>query len=140
MSVEHNKEVTRRFSAEVWGEGNAALADELIASDLVEHTPFPAPAPGLEGHKQVLAMFRSAFPDLKVTVDDVIGEDDWTCLMWHGDGTHTGAMMGIPATGKAVHVTGIDVLKLENGKIKERWAEIGAFSLMQQLGVIPSGQ
>ena len=49
-------------------------------------------------------------------------------------------MMGIPATGKAVHVTGIDVLKLENGKIKERWAEIGAFSLMQQLGVIPSGQ
>ncbi|MBK9748417.1 MAG: ester cyclase [Anaerolineae bacterium] len=140
MSVEHNKEVTRRFSAEVWGEGNAALADELIASDLVEHTPFPAPAPGLEGHKQVLAMFRSAFPDLKVTVDDVIGEDDWTCLMWHGDGTHTGDMMGIPATGKAVHVTGIDVLKLENGKIKERWAEIGAFSLMQQLGVIPSGQ
>lgn len=140
MSVEHNKEVTRRFSAEVWGEGNAALADELIASDLVEHTPFPAPAPGLEGHKQVLAMFRSAFPDLKVTVDDVIGEDDWTCLMWHGDGTHTGAMMGIPATGKTVHVTGIDVLKLENGKIKERWAEIGAFSLMQQLGVIPSGQ
>lgn len=140
MSVEHNKEVTRRFSAEVWGEGNAALADELIASDLVEHTPFPAPTPGLEGHKQVLAMFRSAFPDLKVTVDDVIGEDDWTCLMWHGDGTHTGDMMGIPATGKAVHVTGIDVLKLENGKIKERWAEIGAFSLMQQLGVIPSGQ
>jgi steroid delta-isomerase-like uncharacterized protein len=140
MSVEHNKEVTRRFSAEVWGEGNAALADELIASDLVEHTPFPAPAPGLEGHKQVLAMFRSAFPDLKVTVDDVIGEDDWTCLMWHGDGTHTGDMMGIPATGKTVHVTGIDVLKLENGKIKERWAEIGAFSLMQQLGVIPSGQ
>jgi len=140
MSIEHNLEVTRRFSAEVWYEGNAALADELIAPDLIEHTPFPAPAPGLAGHKQVLAMFRSAFPDLKVIVDDVFGEDDWTCLVWHGDGTHTGEMMGIPATGKAVHVTGIDMLKLENGKIKERWAEIGAFSLMQQLGVIPSGQ
>jgi len=136
--VEHNKEVTRRFSAEVWGEGNAALADELIAPDLVEHTPFPAPIPGLEGHKQVLAMFRSAFPDLKVTVDDVIGEGDLTYLLWHGDGTHTGNMMGIPATGKKVHVTGMDILKFQDGKIKERWAEIGAFSLMQQLGVIPS--
>lgn len=140
MSVEHNTEVTRRFSAEVWGEGNLALADELLAADLVEHTPFPAPVPGLEGHKQVLAMFRQAFPDLIVTVDDVFGEDDWTFLRWHGDGTHTGNLMGIPATGKKVHVTGMDILKLENGKIKERWAEIGAFSLMQQLGVIPSGQ
>ena len=137
MSEEHNKEVTRRFSAEVWGEGNVALANELIAPDLVEHTPFPAPTPGLEGHKQVLAMFRSAFPDLKVTVDEVFAEGDWTCLRWHGDGTHTGQLMNIPPTGKSVHVTGIDVLKLENGKIKERWAELNALGLMQQLGVIP---
>ncbi len=140
MSVEHNKEVTRRFSAEVWGEGNVTLADELIAPDLVEHTPFPAPMPGLEGHKMVLMVFRSAFPDLKVIVDEVIGEGDFTYLRWHGDGTHTGEMMGIPATGKPVHVTGMDILKLQDGKIQERWAEIDAFSLMQQLGVIPSGQ
>ena len=138
MSEAHNKEVTRRFSAEVWGEGNAALADELIAPDLVEHTPFPSETPGLEGHKQVLAMFRAAFRDLKVTVDEVLAEGDMTFLFWHGDGTHTGAMMGIPATGKPVHVTGMDILRLENGKIKERWAEISALQLMQQLGVIPS--
>lgn len=139
MSEEKNKEVTRRFSAEVWGEGNAALADELLAPDLVEHTPFPASTPGLEGHKQVLAMFRAAFPDLKVTVDEVIAEGDWTFLRWHGEGTQTGPLMDIPATGKTVRVTGMDVLKLENGKIKERWAEINALGLMQQLGVIPGG-
>jgi predicted ester cyclase len=138
MSVERNKEVTRRFSAEVWGEGNAALADELIAPDLVEHTPFPAPMPGLEGHKQVLAMFRAAFPDLKVTVDEVLGEGDFTYLRWHGEGTHSGQLMQFAPTGKQVKITGMDVLKLENGKIKERWAEIDAFGLMQQLGVIPS--
>lgn len=137
MSEAKNKEITRRFSAEVWGKGDAALADELIAPDLIEHTPFPAPTPGLEGHKQVLAMFRAAFPDLVVTVDDVIAEGDMTYLNWHGDATHTGEMMGIPATGKKVHVTGMDILRLENGKIKERWAEISTFSLMQQLGVIP---
>jgi steroid delta-isomerase-like uncharacterized protein len=137
MSVAKNREVTRRFCAEVWGEGNFALADELMASDLVDHTPFPAPVPGLEGHKQVLAMFRNAFPDLKLTVDDVIGEGNLTYLSWHGEGTHTGELMGIPPTGKKVHVTGMDILKLKSGKIKERWAEVNALSLMQQLGVIP---
>lgn len=140
MSSEaHNKEATRRFSAEVWGEGNANLADELIAPDLVEHTPFPSPVPGLVGHKQVLAMFRSAFPNLHVVVEDVVADGDLTMLRWNGTGTHTGAMMGIPATGKTVHITGIDILRFEEGKIKERWAEINAFSLMQQLGVIPGG-
>ncbi len=138
MSEAQNKEVTRRFSAEVWGEGNAALADELMAPDLVEHTPFPSPTPGLAGHKQVLAMFRSAFPDLKVTVDDVFAEGDLTFLRWHGDGTHRGALMNIPPTGKTVQITGMDICKLENGKIKERWAEVNALALMQQLGVIPS--
>src|SRR5690606_32325182 len=111
MSEARNKEVTRRFSAEVWGEGNTALADELIAPDLVEHTPFPAPTPGLEGHKQVLAMFRAALPDLKVTVDDVLAEGDLTYLRWHGAGTHQGQLMNIPATGKTVQITGMDILK-----------------------------
>lgn len=137
MSEAHNKEVTRRFCAEVWGNGDAALADELMAPDLLDHTPFPAPAPGLEGHKQVLAMFRSAFPDLHVTVDDVIAEGDITALVWHGDATHKGDLMGIPGTGKPVHVTGMDILRLENGKIKERWAEVSTLTLMQQIGVIP---
>ncbi len=139
MSDDRNREVTRRFSAEVWGQGNVALADELMAPDLVEHTPFPAMAPGLDGHKQVLAMFRAAFPDLKVTVDKVIVEGDWTSLRWHGEGTHTGALMNIPATGRKVTITGIDQLKLEDGKIKERWAEMDTMGLMRQLGVIPAG-
>lgn len=137
MSEARNKEVTRRFSAEVWGENNAALADELLAPDLVEHTPFPSQTPGLAGHKQVLAMFRAAFPDLRVTVDDVIAEGDLTMLRWHGEATHTGQLMNIPPTGKRVTITGLDVLRFENGKIKERWAEMDAFGLMRQLGVIP---
>jgi steroid delta-isomerase-like uncharacterized protein len=135
----HNKEVTRRFCLEVWGKGNAALADELMAPDLIDHTPFPSDAPGLEGHKQTLAVFRSAFPDLTTVVDDVMAEGDLTFLLWHGEATHKGSLMGIPATGKPVHVTGMDILKMENGKIKERWAEVSALQLMQQIGVIPGG-
>ena len=82
-------------------------------------------------------MFRAAFPDLKLTVDDVISEGDMTYLSWHGEGTHTGELMGIPPTGKTVQVTGMDLLKLKKGRIKERWAEVNALGLMQQLGVIP---
>ena len=139
QDLEHNKEVTRRFCLEVWGQGNAALADELLAQDLLDHTPFPTEVLGLEGHKQTLAMFRSAFPDLKTVVDDVMAEGDLTFLHWHGNATHTGSLMGIPPTGKAVRVTGMDILKMENGKIKERWAEVSSFQLMQQIGVIPGG-
>ena len=138
MSIEQNKEVTRRFSAEMWGEGKPDLGDELMASDLVDHTPFPSDIPGVEGHKQVLTIFRAAFPDLKVFVDEVIGEGDMTYLRWHGEGTHTGQLMQIPPTGKKITITGMDILKLENGKIKERWAEVNALSLMMQLGIIPS--
>jgi predicted ester cyclase len=137
--IAHNIEVTRRFCIEVWGKGNTAIADELMASDLIEHTPFPSDTPGLVGHKQTLAMFRAAFPDMITIVDDIMAEGDLTFLLWHGEATHSGSLMGIPATGKHIHVTGMDILKLENGKIKERWAEVSALQLMQQIGAIPGG-
>lgn len=139
QDLAHNMEVTRRFCLEVWGEGNADLADELMTSDLIDHTPFPALTPGLEGHKQTLAMFRTAFPDLKTVVDDIMAEGDLTFLLWHGTATHNGQLMNIPPTGKPVQVTGMDILKMENGKIKERWAEVSALQLMQQIGVVPGG-
>ena len=138
MSEAQNKEVARRFSAELWGEGNVALADQLLAPDLVDHSLMSPDMSGREGHKQMLAQFRAAFPDLKVTVDDVIAEGSMACVLWHGDGTNSGELMGIPATGKTVHVTGMELLRLENGQIKERWAEFGMFALMMQLGVIPA--
>ncbi len=138
MSEAHNKEVTRRFSAEVWGEGNFALADELLAPELIEHTPFPPGEPGLVGHKKFLAIFRTAFPDLTVTVDDVIAEGNLTYLRWHGSGTHQGSLMNIAPTGNPVEITGMDICRLEDGKIVERWAEVNTLGLMQQVGVIPS--
>ena len=139
QDLAHNMEVTRRFCLEVWGQGNAALADELMAPDLIDHTPFPSDMPGLEGHKQTLTVFRTAFPDLTTIVDDVMAEGDLTFLLWHGTATHNGSLMGIPPTGKPVQVTGMDILKMENGKIKERWAEVSALQLMQQIGVVPGG-
>jgi predicted ester cyclase len=137
--LKHNMEVTRRFCLEVWGGGNADIADELMATDLIDHTPFPSETPGLEGHKQTLAIFRNAFPDLTTIVDDVMAEGDLTFLLWHGEATHSGVLIGIPPTGRHVNVTGMDILRLKNGKIIERWAEVSALQLMQQIGAIPGG-
>ena len=82
--------------------------------------------------------FRTAFPDFRVTNDDIIAAADRAILRWSAHGTHQAELAGIPPTGKPVKVTGIDILRIANGKIVERWAEDNGLELMQQLGVIPS--
>jgi steroid delta-isomerase-like uncharacterized protein len=130
--------IARRFAEDLWGKGDFALVDQLLAPDLVEHTGFLMPKPGLDGHKETLAHFRAAFPDWRETAEDVIVDGDLAMVRWSGTGTHQGEILGVPATGKTVTLTGMDVLRIANGKITERWAEINVFGLLQQLGVIPS--
>jgi steroid delta-isomerase-like uncharacterized protein len=136
MSTEQNKAIVRRVFEEAVNQGNLALADELLASDYVNHD-MPAPAPGVEGYKQVIAMFRSAFPDMVVTLEDVIADGDRVSTRGHFEGTHRGDFMGIPATGKKVSVSYIDIWRLENGKGRENWVQMDLLGMMQQLGVVP---
>jgi predicted ester cyclase len=95
-----NKQIVRRFSDELWGQGSLAAADDVLAKDLIEHNPLPGQGAGREGHKQVVALFRSAFPDLQVTTEDVLEEGDRVALRWRADGTHRGDLMGLAPTGK----------------------------------------
>lgn len=133
-----NKAIAERFCQEVWGRGDLKAADELLAEEFVDHNPFPEQGPGREGHKQVLSHFRSAFPDLRLTTEDVIAEGDKVVLRYSARGTHSGDLMGIPATGKRVLMAGIEILRIDQGKIVERWSYDNELSVMQQLGVIPS--
>ncbi len=114
-----------------------SAADELLAVDLIDHHPFGAQGPGREGYKQVLTLFHAAFPDFQVTNDDIIAEGDRVTLRWTPRGTHQAELAGIPPTGKRVTITGIDILRIADGKVAERWAEDNSLDLMQQLGVIP---
>jgi predicted ester cyclase len=91
--------------------------------DLIEHNPLPGQGAGREGHKQVVASFRSAFPDLQVTTEDVLEEEDRVALRWKAEGTHHGDLMGLAPTGKRVTLTGIEILRVSGDKIVERWAE-----------------
>ena len=128
-----NKQIVRRFSDELWGQGNLAVADDVLAMDLIEHNPLPGQGAVREGHKQVVALFRSAFPDLQVTTEDVLEEEDRVALRWKAEGTHHGDLMGLAPTGKRVTLTGIEILRVSGGKIVERWAEDNGQAVLAQL-------
>jgi len=128
-----NKQIVRWFSDELWGQGNLAVADDVLAMDLKEHNPLPGQGAGREGHKQVVALFRSAFPDLRVTTEDVLEEGDRVALRWKAEGTHRGDLMGLAPTGKRVTLTGIEILRVSGGKIVERWAEDNGQAVVAQL-------
>ena len=135
---EENKALVRRFYEEVMNRGNMAVVDELSAPNIVDHNPMPGQAAGPEGFKQFVGMFRSAFPDLNVTADDVIAEGDKVVARTTMRGTHRGEFMGIAPTNKQVTVSGMDMVRIANGKAVEVWHIDDALGMMQQLGAIPS--
>jgi len=137
MSAEENRALVQRFYAEVWNKGNLDVVPDLLSSDFVDHAAPPGFPPGLEGAKQVFMMYRGAFPDFRLSVEDVIAEGDKVVTRWVTQGTHQGELMGIPPTGKRATVTGIDMFRVAGGKIAEHWGEFDMLGLMQQLGIAP---
>jgi len=140
MSTEQNKALVRRYWEDVWNKGNLALLDELIATDFDGH-PLPGEPDfgrGPAGQKQLVEMYRTAFPDLRMTIEDMTAEGDRVVVRWIARGTQTGEMMGIPATGKPTTVTGMFLNRLAADKIAEGWGNFDALGMMQQLGVIPT--
>lgn len=137
MSTEQNKALVRRGFEEGINGRNLRVFDEVMAPTYVNHN-MPAPAPGAEGFKQVISMFLSAFPDFRVTVEEVIAEGDKVATHGTWGGTHKGDFMGIPATGKSVNLTYTDLWRIENGQAVENWVQMDMLGLMQQLGVAPA--
>ena len=137
MSTEDNKATTRRFFEEVWNQGKLTVVDEFCAPSFIYHTP-TGPIHGLEGFKQFATMYRTAFPDLHIPMEDMIAEADKVVTRWTARGTHKGDLMGIPPTGKQATTTGISIFSVANGKAVEQWANYDDLGLLQQLGVIPA--
>jgi len=138
MSQE-NKAIARRVVDEGFGKGNLGAIDELIAPTFVNHDPAqPADLPsGPEGVKQSITMYRAAFPDLRINVEDQIAEGDRVVTRWSASGTQQGDLMGVPATGREARATGITIDRIEGGKITESWTNWDTLGLLQQLGAIP---
>ena len=141
MSIEDNKALTRRFRLEVFSQGNIAAIDEICDANWTLHVPFDPQGNwprGPQGMRQLVNLYRSAFPDLQFTIEDEVAEGDKVVTRWTARGTHKGELMGIPPTGRQATVTGITINRMANGKIVEDWANFDALGMMQQLGVIPA--
>jgi steroid delta-isomerase-like uncharacterized protein len=137
--AEENKALADRFHMDVFQEENLDVADEILSPDFVWHGAFSPGEDqrGPEGTKQVASAVIGAFPDRRITHEDIIAEGDKVLLRWSMSGTHQGELMGIPATGRRVTVRGFDLFRIEGGKIVEMWQEADQLGMMQQLGVIP---
>jgi steroid delta-isomerase-like uncharacterized protein len=137
MSVEDNKEIVRRYLEEVFHRRNSAAVDAMVAPDFVHHDPVN-PIHGPEGLKQLQAVLFAAFPDLRITIEDMVAEGDRVVVRYTFTGTHRGDLAGIPPTGKAVRFTGIFIRRLRDGKAVDDWLTADTLSMLQQLGAIPA--
>ena len=103
---------------------------------MVDHAAPPGVALGVEGAKQAIGIYRTAFPDLKVTVEDIIAEGDKVSCRFTITGTHKGGLMGIAPTGKQVRLAGMEVHRIVDGKAVEHWESFDQLGMMHQLGVM----
>ena len=134
-------DASRRLLEETFNTGNFDLVDQFVAGEAVNHDPaLPAAMRDLRGpesFKQTVTMYRSAFPDLRMMVDDVIASGDKVVLRWHSEGTHRGKLAGLAPTGTHGSVTGISIDVWNNDKLVETWVEWDNFGLARQLGAAP---
>lgn len=137
--LEANKAISRRVVEEIFNKGRLEAADELVTPDFVGHDPaLPEPLRGPDGLRSQAEGYRSAFPDMRITIEDEIAEGDRVVTRWMARGTHEGELFGIPATGRQATVTGITIDRIVDGRIVETWNNWDTFGLLQQLGAIPA--
>jgi steroid delta-isomerase-like uncharacterized protein len=132
---------TMRSTYDRINSGDIAGFGDLVADDFVEHEELPGLTPTKEGVLEYFRVLRTAFPDMRMDVEDLIASDDKTVARVKITGTHNGEFMGVPPTGTPVEVELIDIMKFdEAGLVSEHWGVADMLSLMQQLGVVPTDQ
>ena len=137
MSAEENKTLARRFFHE-FDRRNLAALDSVFAPDYVFHVPGSPGPMNWEAHKQFAGMFYEAFPDLAHTIEDQVADGDRVATRIVFRGTHRGDLMGIPASGKQVAMSGIAIHRVVAGKFAEEWVNFDQLGLLQQIGAIPT--
>jgi predicted ester cyclase len=122
--------------AEIMTSHDVSRFDEIKAPDYVNHNAFAEP--GLEGSKKVLGAIIAGVPDLKVTAEDVIVSADESRVVgrYRYEGTHTGNLLGYPATGNAFTMRSIDIWRVENGRFVEHWDELNTLEVFIQMGAV----
>ena len=138
MSAEQNKSIVRRWVEEGWNKRNFALIDELFTPNFYQHETGPETVTSREALKPFVAGYVAAFPDLHFTIEDLVAEGDKVTWRFMATGTNKGSLMGAPASGKAIRLTGIIIFRLEDSRMAEAWLNLDVLGLLQQVGLIPA--
>lgn len=128
------KALVRSYIAEVWTKGNLDAVDIFLSPDYRRYLSPTAEPLLLDGQKQRIAAFRSAFPDIRISIEDVFSEDNYVIFRSIMQGTHQGVFQGIQPTRKTITVSLIDMIRVEHGKFIEHWGGPDLFDLLKQLG------
>jgi steroid delta-isomerase-like uncharacterized protein len=136
---EANKSLVRRLIEETINKGNLSVVDEILSTDYVYREPTAGEKRGRAAYRELITMYRNAFPDIKLTIEEQIAEGDKVVTRTSGSGTHRGELFGTAPTGKRVSgVSGIVVTRIANGKVVEDNLVYDALGMMRQLGAVPS--
>jgi steroid delta-isomerase-like uncharacterized protein len=139
VSAEDHKELLAEYVREVWEEGDVSAVRRYLAPGFRRHVSAVSPPLDVDGQIERLAGLRSAFPDVEVTVDEVVAEGDMVAFRSTMRGTHRGELLGIPPTQREVTVRLVDMIRVEDGRFVEQWGGPDVFDLLGQLGATFTG-
>jgi predicted ester cyclase len=136
MVTNENLETFRRLIEVGFNEGKLHELDQLVAADFVEHQYLGESGP--QGVKSLIGQLRTAFPDLNMTIEDMVSSGDKVWARLRCQGTHKGPLMGIPPTGRKIDTTALEVCRFSRGRLVEHWGVPDRFAAMSQLGILPA--
>ena len=129
---EQNKTLARRWFEDLFSRGNLDVANEILSAEFVDHLTHEDER-GLEELKHYVSIYRTAFPDIQDTVEDIVAEGDKVVVRWTSGGTHQGEFMGVAPTGRHVRFSGMRLFRIAEKKIVESWVNIDERGLQEQL-------
>ena len=139
MSEQHNKQIVDEFIQALFTRGELEAVDRYLTPDFVNHDPtFPDQPGDRESMRGASEVMRAAFPDWHSDLEELIAAGDKVVERFTASGTHEGELMGIAPTGRTVTLPGINIFRLQDGKIVERWGKLDMLGFMQQLGAVPA--
>jgi predicted ester cyclase len=141
MSTEQNKATVRRWYLEIFNQNRLDVADGIHTLTYINHDPYAPPGGfgvGPQATRNVVTLYRAAFPDVQFIIDAQVAEGDKVATRWTATGTNTGSLNGMPPTNRRITISGISIERFEGGKIAESWVNWDFLGMLQQLGVIPA--